>query len=651
MKKQTFLLVITHVAALRLGAAAAGVILVDPPDGAVERIPVPRFEWSGSWSPKPEAMPEVLIEIASDPDFANVVDRDRLAAVIRWYVPARELAPGRYWWRVATVAPEGSESPWSDVRSFSIRLPERVVGVRPDASFAEFRDALASAASNTPAIVRLEGTAYRFDPGDADVFINLDHASDLIVDGGGASIVFTRHLRYMNIRNCRRVLIRDMTLDFDPLPYTAGLVRSVDPAAGTFDVEIAPGHPLPESGPHFAYDKGAMVMDAAGPRMKRGSTLVLRHAGWTPLGGRDYRFTAERPKQISELAPGDIYALDPRVKGCSGFVVNGGIDVTFLRIVAHAVANEAFTSHYADRHAQLGCGMVRRPGRFLAGNNGGHNHHSARLGPWIEDGTWENAGDDTCHVSALPYGILRQIAPDRIHIRLSNPHDPVGREIGLDIRVGDRLQFFNPAAGRLLGEALATEVRTDADFVEVGLDSDIDGIVPGKTGDTAATRVFNADRMCNQFVFRGNTVRNGRRVGVIAKGRGLLIERNTFEGMGAGGVEFWNSPFGGLAAEDAVVRFNRILDCSLMAAAHPAIFISVYKTGADRLHRSILIEDNEIVSATSPAILIRDANNVRLRRNRIVAGSDAGFVGPTDAPILWLNSEPVTLEANDIRRD
>ena len=36
--------------------------------------------------------------------------------------------------------------------------------------------------------------------------------------------------------------------------------------------------------------------------------------------------------------------------------------------------------------------------------------------------------------------------------------------------------------------------------------------------DASLTQVFDASRCCNQFVFRNNLARNGRRVGVLAKG-------------------------------------------------------------------------------------------------------------------------------------
>jgi len=629
--------------------AADAPALLEPAENAVLTTSIPHFQWMGSPAVKPGAMLSFDIQIAADADFKHIVDEDRLAAVIGWYVPDKELAPGEYWWRVAGVDAAGVHRAWSAARRFSVREAERVVTIPPSATFSDIQRAFAEAAKQTPAVVRFAPGEYRLDPGAATVFINCTNTTDLIIDGSGAKLTFTGFLKFVKLEHCRQVLVKNFTFDFDPLPYTAGRVLAVDAKAGTFDVQIEPGHPLPETNPHFANDKKGMVVDPKYPRLKRGVTLVFQHKGWQKLGDRRYRFQGAKAEQVSELAVGDLYVLDPRTKSCIGFDVNGGSDVVFCRMVCHSVANEAFTSQYANRHAIIHCGLVRLPGRFLAANNGGHNHFSARLGPWIEGGTWENAGDDTCHISALPSGIREKLSPNRVRLALSNPHDTVGAGLGLDTHAGDRLQFFCPATGQLLSERRVVAVEKQGGSLDVTLDGDVGAVVPGRLVKGTVTRVFNASRMCNQFVFRNNIVRNGRRVGVIAKGENGLIEHNRFEGLGAGGVEFWNSPNGGLAAAQYVVRDNRIHECSLLRDAHSAIFTSIYKTGGHRLHQGLLIERNEISGCPSPAIRLRDLENTLVRGNCIALVSPRADETEHVEPITLENTNAVRLENNTIK--
>ncbi len=629
-------------------------VLLQPADKMVLPLTIPHFEWNHCLDSKPEAMPAYAIQIASDQGFSQLVDEDRLAAVITRYVPDKELAPGDYWWRVAGVDAQGARGPWSAARRFAVKPPERIVEIRNGATFGDIQAAFAEAAKQTPATVKFAKGDYRLDPCGAAAFIGLTNANDLVIDGGSGNFTFSGFLQFVKLEHCRRVMIKNFTFDFDPLPYTAGRVLAVDAKTGTFEAEIAPGHPLPESNPYFERDKKGMIVDPKFPRMKRGVSLVFEHAGWQKLATRRYRFTAANPRQLRELAPGDVYVLDPRI--ATGFDVDACDEVVFYNLTAFAIANVGFNSHYGNRLSILQCGIRLKPGRFIAANNGGHNHHNARLGPWIEGCTWENTGDDICHVNSLVMGVEAKLAPDRIRLPLRNPYDAIGWSVALDIQPGDVLQFFNRSEGRLVSERKVISVSKLEKALEATLDGDVGDIVPGRPGvkrvglkkvpaDDSVTQVFNASRTCNQFVFRNNTVRNGRRIGVLAKGRGGLIENNTFEGLGGGAVEFWNAPFEGLGAVDYVVRDNRIRDCGQIARDHAAIWATIFKSGSDKLHRNLLIADNEIIGFPSPAILLHDVQCAIVRDNRIVSAQEKAELDP----ITLNNTADVRLENNTIK--
>lgn len=628
--------------------------LIEPADKAVLTMGIPHFAWRGGPAPDISAMASHDIEIATDDAFIHVVDTDRIAAVISRYAPDKELPPGDYVWRIAAVDAAGKRGLWSAVRKFSVRPPKHVVTIPAHATFAAIQAAFASAATQTPAVVKFEPGDYRLDPAGAKTFIGFTNATDLVIDGSGANMTFTGLLTFVRLEHCRRVLVKNFTFDFDPLPYTAGSVLAVDARAGTFDIEIVPDHPLPEANPYFVKDGKGMIMDPKFPRMKRGAGLVLANAGWQKLDGRRYRFTLARKAQLREIATGDVYVLDPRIS--TGFDVDASDDVVFFNLTAYAVANEAFNSHFSNRHCIIDCGIRLKPGRFIAANNGGHNHHSARVGPWIEGCTWENTGDDICHVNCLVMGIEEKLAPNRVRLPLRNPYDAVGASLALDIQAGDDLQFFNRGEGRLVSERKVVSVTRLAKSLDVTLDGDVGDIVTGRPGvtraglkkvpaDSAVTQVFDASRTCNQFVFRNNTVRNGRRIGVLAKGRGGLIESNSFEGLGGGAVEFWNAPFEGLGAADYVVRGNRIRDCGLLAREDAAIWATIFKSGADKLHRNLLIAGNEINGFPSPAILLRDVQTAVVRDNRIAPAPGDHQLDP----ITLSNTAAARLDNNAVK--
>ncbi len=630
--------------------------LVEPIDGAVLTTGIPHFQWQRRVTPAPAEMPSHDIQIASDRAFANVVDKDRLAAVIGWYVPDRELTPGAYWWRVAAVDARGTVGAWSAARAFSVRQPARVIEIKSGATFAEIQKAFVEAASGPPALVRFGKGAYRLDPGAARTFIAFKDVTDLTIDGGGASIVFPRPVGWVDLRNCRRVLVKNFTLDFDPPAYTAGRVVKVDAQAGQIEADILPGHALPTDWPVFDRDrKGMIVTEADDFAMKRGVQLVVTHAGFERLGGRRFRFKLEHAKTAGLFSVGDIYVLDPRwggEGGGHGAFVAGGEDVVFLNLTIRSAANECLGSFYADRHAILHVKLERQPGRALSVNNGGNNHHNARTGPWIEGCLFENTGDDVCHINGYAMSVVTQPAPERLVINLHQPYDQYGAEARLDLRTGDRLVFFQRDQGRQLAEARVLSATFAQRTVEVVTDRPVQGLTTGqlspakKAGHAEITEVYNASRMCNQFVFRRNTARNGRRIGVLAKGDGGLIEENVFENLGGGGVEFWNAPFEGLAAENYVVWRNRILDCGRLKREHAAIWATLFKSGGDKLHRNLLIAGNEISGFPGTAILLRDTRDAVLRDNRVVTAPPPGATGRRADPVSLVNTAAVRLEDN-----
>ena len=622
---------------------------VYPLDGAVLTQSIPHFEWQRPEQTNLEAMPDCEVQIATDVRCEKIVDKDRLAAVIGWYVPDRELTAGDYWWRVARVDAGGKRRAWSAARKFTVRQPDRVVKVPANAAFVDIQRAFADAAKATPAVVEFEPGIYRLDPGSVRQFIQLSAVNDLIINGSGANLVFTRPLALVHLEHCRRVIIKNFTFDFDPPAYTAGRVVSLDDRAGTIDAEILPGHALPDASPVFSRDrKGMIVSEAENFAMKHGIQLVVAHSGFERVDGRRYRFRFDRAEAWRLFSVGDIYVLDPRWiddAGGHGAVVNGGEDVVFFNLAIRSAANECLGSFYADRHAILHVRLERPAGRALSVNNGGNNHHNARTGPWIEGCLFENCGDDVCHVNGYAMAVASQPMPDQLVVSTRQPYDQFGVEARLDFRVGDRMLFYNEKAGRLLAERKVAGFTPGVKSVLLRLDASVSGLNLGrlsqgkKTGypamdDTSVTQIFNASRTCSQFVFRNNTARNSRRVGVLAKGDSGLIEGNTFENLGGGGVEFWNAPFEGLAAENYVVRNNRILNCGRLARKHAAIWATMFKTGGDRLHRNLLVERNEITGFPGPAILLRDAENILLRDNRIQVAPSPGeaiVVGNTAA--------------------
>jgi len=628
-------------------AAPVAPLPAEPADGAVLAVSIPHLSWSQVFAPRADAMPDYLVQIAHDAGFERIADEDRLAAVITRYVSDRELPAGDYWWRVAGVDAGGVRSPWSTPRRFTIRPPERVFTVPPGATHRQILDLLAQAAAAAPATLRFSAATYRVALEGESLF-PCRQFRDLVIDGNGATVVVTTRPKpsyVARLEECQRIQIKNLTIDYDPPPETAARVISVDRAAGTVDVEVLPGFPLYEELDRAGFvdraqsGAGALLRNPATRGPKEGAPVLLLSAVKEKIGNRRYRIAPFEPAQTAEFAPGDIFVRAAGRSG-NGFQIGNSDQVVLSGLTLYATPGIGFQSDHTDRLSIIGCRLLRRPERFQSVPNGGHNHHNARIGPWVEGCIFEAVGDDTLHVNATVIYLRSKLAADRVRLERA------------DLRPGDRLQFWDMANSRLVSERRVLAAHTAGRETEVTLDGDVGPVEPSRrTGQktTEGTHVYNADAMCNQFVWRHNVARDGLRNGLVLKGTGGLVEHNRFADLGGCGLHLGNTPFEGLAAADYVIRRNVIENCGLLAPRHPPSSLHVNflrGDGATPLHRNLLIADNVFRDNPERPIELHAARDVVVTGNRFENNSRAVFRRPVKAAIQLSNVHGAVVRGN-----
>ena len=171
----------------------------------------------------------------------------------------------------------------------------------------------------------------------------------------------------------------------------------------------------------------------------------------------------------------------------------------------------------------------------------------------------------------------------------------------------------------------------------VELDATPGGLDLGVIGDiSAATNVFDLNATATQLVFRNASVLNGRRFGVLAKGLRLVIEDNTFVGLGSGAVQYLNSVTEGLCARSAVVRRNVVEDVMQLAnhgapphfgpnGAFWASTMPRQQPAADGkgagagipCHQDLLYSNNTVSSGPHPVVQLYAASGVRVERTKV----------------------------------
>lgn len=68
-----------------------------------------------------------------------------------------------------------------------------------------------------------------------------DGTTDLTVDGQGSTFLLGPDVRFLRLRNSDRMALRNLRVDFDPLPFVDGTVTAVEAEPGCIDVTVPAG--------------------------------------------------------------------------------------------------------------------------------------------------------------------------------------------------------------------------------------------------------------------------------------------------------------------------------------------------------------------------------------------------------------------------
>jgi hypothetical protein len=569
-----------------------------------------------SWTVDTDRSEHTHIQIATDADFSEIVDRDAIDQVAR-YVPDQALAAGTYYWRVKDSSGVQQQG------EFAVDAPEHVIDIPLGSGMVEIRAALALALEQSSTLIRFEPGHYDLHPEFEGTVFDIDQTENLIIDGQGATFDIHAIARLARVRFSKHITLRNFTVDYAVPIHTAARVDTIAPD-GTMELTLWSGCVQPETVPRFMEEKRGLFSDPTYPRMALDvPLLVYMKAAWEPLGENRYRLQAQKASDLRNVKPGMVYVCAPRYKA-QGIEIFNTEDVSLVDVTTYYLPGIGVVTNFADDLKFIRLQILRREDRLLGLQNGGTNMHGARIGPWVEGCRFENTGDDNNHISSLVLTPLAQPKPNEVVIGMNQPGTRV-LSADMDIRAGDQLAFFQRLQGTLLAEATVLSATVGAKSTRVVLDRDIPELTVGAKGQNfprlEVTQVYNLSRACGNFVFRNNSFVRGRRIGILLKSGPGLVENNEFRELGGGGIEIWNAPFEGLNAHDVLIQNNKFIGNGVAwrnRNAWPAIWSGIFGGKSPQpLHRNIRILNNEFVDCAGPAMHMADIDGLIIQGNRI----------------------------------
>ena len=424
------------------------------------------------------------------------------------------------------------------------------------------------------------GTRLIFEKGRYDLFsnenaksthiINLNNAKNIIIDGNGAEIIVHDPLKgFFSVFKSENIIVKNLFIDYNPLPFTQGKVTAVDLKDKFFELKIDEGFPsLNEKMFQEASRVWGMLMDPEIPgKLKDGAPNLFATKEFEEISPGHFKVKLKAINLLKSMEVGDFYVHMARTNGCSVFKSGNSKNITYLENTNYSSPAGSYNAFDMEEWNIIGGQIKLKPGRIHSANADCVHVNGGKFGPWIENCLFEGYSDDAVNMKSNRRYILKQKSSTELIVKHS-------------VVKGDVIRIYNPREGKLIG----TFKVLDNNFLgnarmQITLDKPIEEDL--NTGETKKNDLIYIDTESNEsFVIRNNTFRNARRYGILLQNSYGVIERNVFENLSQSGITINNGvDWGeGFVAHNILIKQNIFNNCG-----YDATYLKEYDAAAIRM--------------------------------------------------------------------
>ena len=427
-----------------------------------------------------------------------------------------------------------------------------------------FEEARSRQAGQAFAGVRLQrGATYAVaaDQVGGDLFA-LKDLNRIVFDGNGATLNVTskefarRGIKLFNVGNCHKLVLADFTTTATSVPFATGEVTAVGPMQGgnqtvTFRLDAGSADPLADivrTGNTSGY-----CYDAATPGRLAVGTWT-HYPGASKDGEPQIRATDEKgvfthtvTRTGQSIPVGAKWLVKNKGAGLAYLTTRGGSDdITLWKVTGRASGGGLLYFWQTSRINILDCSF-EPAGENWIGSSSDAVHGRGREGVWIENTIIRGVCEDVMNT----YGQTMVVTPDDdpndnvINLRmLIRPSSEAGAQFRVgdtnaeNASVGDKLVFFNPRTGHVLGHATVRDMQGG----RCTLSTAIPGIDTWEPGDTRNSTVVYNTAAAARFYVRDSRFMDSMRFGIYIKAQGGVMFHNTFDGFSSPPVFVANEP-------------------------------------------------------------------------------------------------------------
>jgi polygalacturonase len=475
--------------------------------------------------------------------------------------------------------------------------------------------------------------------GNFEPAIEIHDLGNLTIDGNGCELVGHNYSTMFHFTSCNNLSVTNLTIDWDPLPFTQGKVILVD--TGFVDIEVLP----PFTAKAGLTTEAILGYDIDKNRMARRftdhyqlgfdkTTEVIRPGVMRLFIGKQDRFAGKMP------SVGQNIIARHHVYGYQSFDFLKCTDVLIENVNIYSNPGMGVTGEDCLDITASHLRVMIRPGsgRWMSCTADATHFGGCRGTIIMENCLFEGMGDDATNVRSNEYLLVdERLNNNQLRLKTGNRYggNPTPPRTGDTLEISGKENLLLPYASLTVR---SVEINEQDKTLVVGFseklpDQTQSGDIVGNASSIPVLRIRNC------------TVIRNRSRGFIIKTRNVIIEDCTFQDITECGIALEsdvNAWWEAIAARDVMIRNNRFINGkSEPGYLHGVIeFHTMSQTAPAGVYRRIRIDNNIFLGSAGNIIKIGSADGVEITNNIMDH--------PEEEAILLYNSRNISITGNKL---
>ena len=241
-------------------------------------------------------------------------------------------------------------------------------------------------------------------------FRNLENVT---IDFNGSEIICRNTTTAIKIDRCKSLTLSNFSIDYDPLPFTQGIINRIAPDFSWFDIRILKGYPTK----NILLEKGE-VFDPDTHTLKANLRTFYNLSSIAKQSNSEYRIHLKQFRKYN-IKTGDILVLgansSPTSKGTSphGIISSDCENLAFKNVTMYSSNCFAFLENRCSKSLYQECRIARKKEdaakefpRMRSTNADAFHSSSSEIGPTLLNCEAHFMGDDALNIRGSSYVAL-----------------------------------------------------------------------------------------------------------------------------------------------------------------------------------------------------------------------------------------------------